>query len=125
MPGTSEARKYSPSPTPRTAGGPKGAATSLLGSLMERTPMANAPVRRLTALLTASSKGMEEVRGRFRTASELLESGDSEVVEPTLCDEAAKDGPPGVGAVARLSSFSMRWAMISVAVSETDLWPLA
>jgi hypothetical protein len=32
MPGTSEARKYSPSPMPMTAGGPKRAATSLSGS---------------------------------------------------------------------------------------------
>ena len=32
MPGTSEARKNSPSPKPMTAGGPMRAATSLLGS---------------------------------------------------------------------------------------------
>ena len=42
---------------PRTTGGPKRAATSLLGSLAERTPMAKAPVRRLTARRTASSRG--------------------------------------------------------------------
>src|SRR6266851_5089689 len=56
MPGTSEARKNSPSPRPMTAGGPMRAATSLLGSLAERTPMAKAPVRRWTARRTASSK---------------------------------------------------------------------
>src|ERR1700684_2321273 len=105
MPGTSEARKYSPSPMPRTAGGPQRAATSLLGSLAERTPMAKAPVRRLTARRTASSRGMEGVLGRVRTASEVFDSGDS---EPTLGDDetVAEDGAPEFVAdvAARLSS---------------------
>src|ERR1035438_9948552 len=78
MPGTSEARKYSPSPRPRTAGGPKRAATSLSGSLAERTPMAKAPVRRRTARRTASSSGMEGAAESVRTDSALLASGDSE-----------------------------------------------
>jgi hypothetical protein len=55
---------------PMTAGGPKRAATSLSGSLAERTPMAKAPVRRLTARRTASSSGMgecgEDCRSRRR-----------------------------------------------------------
>ncbi len=62
------------------------AATSLSGSLADMTPMAKAPVRRLTASRTASSRGS---------------SGSS------------------------LSSCSMRWAMISVSVSVTKVWPLA
>ena len=49
MPGTSEATKYSPSPTPMTTGGPKRAATILSGSAEERTPSAKAPVSRFTA----------------------------------------------------------------------------
>ena len=85
--------------------------------------MAKAPVRRLTALLTASSRGIEGVRGRVRTASEVFASGDS-VADPP---KRSLDGAPGfvASAAARLSSFSMRWAMISVSVSETNLWPLA
>lgn len=77
--------------------------------------MANAPVMRLTARRTASSRGREglfPLRGRFNTASELLASG-------RAC--------AGLGCLpaAWLSSSSMRWAMISVSVSEMNLWPLA
>jgi len=88
--------------------------------------MAKAPVMRLTARRTASSRGMVGwwplVSGRVRTASAVLASEAFD--EPTLCDEAAKDGPPDFFA-AMFNSSSMRWAMISVSVSETNLWPLA
>src|SRR6201746_2834602 len=100
---------------PITAGGPILAATSLLGSCAERTPMAKAPVMRLTARRTASSRGMEGLlpffSGRVRTASAVLASECAE--EPTLfVDETnEKDGPPDFGvpfaAAARLSSSSM------------------
>ncbi len=73
--------------------------------------MAKAPVMRLTARRTASSRGMEEwLLGRVRTASLVLAS-------PLPFVTAS--------ALAMLSSSSMRWAMISVSVSETNLWPLA
>src|SRR5216684_5543040 len=107
MPGTSEARKNSPSPRPMTAGGPMRAATSLLGSCAERTPMAKAPVMRLTARLTASSRGIVGlmpflVSGRVKTASAVLASGEV-VNDPTLGDDeavvegsaAGADGAPG------------------------------
>src|ERR1700749_1119772 len=70
MPGTSEARKNSPSPRPRTMGGPKRAATSLSGSAAESTPMAKAPVRRRTARRTASSSGMEEAEAEMVDSAE-------------------------------------------------------
>ena len=75
MPGTSEARKNSPSPMPRTAGGPMRAATSLSGSWAERTPMAKAPVRRLTARRTASSRGMAGVAGSVEDGLGLVGVG--------------------------------------------------
>ena len=59
--------------------------------------------------------------GRVRTASDSLASA--------FCDEVVKGGIHGrlVAEVLapRLNSSSMRWAMISVSVSETNLWPLA
>ena len=119
--------------------------------------MAKAPVRRLTALLTASSRGIAGfLLGRERTASEVLDSGESEfcggkvrAVEvvraasgsfdcalraplrmTTLLEEAARSSSfsredSSSCWAARSSSFSMRWAMISVSVSETKWWPLA
>jgi len=88
--------------------------------------MAKAPVMRLTARRTASSNGMVGLLpDRVRTASSGLAS-----VEPTLVDDetVAEDGAPillPAWAAAWFSSSSMRWAMISVSVSETNLWPLA
>ena len=67
MPGTSEARKNSPSPMPMTAGGPMRAATRVSGAWAERTPMAKAPVRRLTARRTASSREMAGMGGVLRS----------------------------------------------------------
>ena len=72
MPGTSEATKYSPSPTPMTTGGPKRAAMILSGSAAERTPSAKAPVRRLTARRTATSRGMG-VAGSLGVVLDLLD----------------------------------------------------
>ena len=72
MPGTSEATKDSPSPTPMTTGGPKRAATILSGSAAERTPSAKAPVRRLTARRTAASSGIG-CAGGLRVLLHLLD----------------------------------------------------
>ena len=76
MPGTSEATKYSPSPTPMTTGGPERAAMILSGSAEERMPSAKAPVRRLTAARTASSRAIG-VAGSFSVVLDLFdEMGD-------------------------------------------------
>src|SRR5260370_3777443 len=131
MPGTSEARKNSPSPMPMTAGGPMRAATSLLGSCAERTPMEKAPVMRLTARLTASSRGIVGlmpflVSGRVRTASAVLASGEV-VKDPTLGDDeaVAEDGAPGLVApffaAAWVSSFFFRVGMDSGSGLEAEL----
>ena len=71
MPGTSEATKDSPSPTPITTGGPERAAIILFGSAAERTPSANAPVSRFTARRTASSSmiGLPAASASFCTCS--------------------------------------------------------
>src|SRR5258707_408708 len=103
------------------------------------TRMVKAPVMRLTARRTASARGMVGlapflVAGRVRTASAVLASG-GVVNDATLADDetvvegsaAGADGAPGLApfAAAWFSSSSIRWAMISVSVSETNLWPLA
>ena len=50
MAGTSDATKYSPSPSPITTGGPMRAATILFGSELAITLSANTPVSSFTAL---------------------------------------------------------------------------
>src|ERR1700736_4286996 len=93
-------RDNSPSPMPMTAGGPMRAATSLLVSWAERTPMAKAPVMRLTARRTASSRGIAgwvplRVSGRVKTASAVLASV-AALKDPTLADDetVVEDGAP-------------------------------
>ena len=80
--------------------------------------MAKAPVRRLTARRTASSKGIAGVRrGKVRTASEVLASGDRRSFDFALRAPLRMTDLGG----GEVESLSMRWAMISVSVSEDEL----
>ncbi len=58
IPGTSEATKDSPSPTPTTAGGPLRAVTMVSGASAEITLIAYAPVNLRAARRTASSSNI-------------------------------------------------------------------